>query len=181
MKKEKKDAEEALTPASLASLAARIAPDLCRSDPNRAIEAAARLIECAREQLEREQERAIVANERAQIYADAERRDKYGFNLLGGNLSLADAFLLQKEERCWKGKRQGPYKTFREFVKALREEGLTAIPLPKGTEETFKDFVFGTEGTNEAVEETTPQAVNALFERKAEQRRAKDRERKAKK
>jgi hypothetical protein len=53
--------------------------------------------------------------------------------------------------------------------------------LPKGTEETFKDFVFGTEGTNEAVEETTPQAVNALFERKAEQRRAKDRERKAKK
>jgi hypothetical protein len=103
MKKEKKDAEEALTPASLASLAARIAPDLCRSDPNRAIEAAARLIECAREQLEREQERAIVANERAQIYADAERRDKYGFNLLGGIYHLQMLSSCRKKSVAGKG------------------------------------------------------------------------------
>jgi hypothetical protein len=55
--------------------------------------------------------------------------------------------------------------------------------LPNATDETIKNFIFGTEGTrtNEAVEETTAQAVMALFERKAEQRRAKDRERKAKK
>ena len=65
------DAEEALTPASLATLAARIAPALCRSEPKRAIEDAARLIECAREQLEREHERASLANERAQLEADA--------------------------------------------------------------------------------------------------------------
>jgi hypothetical protein len=50
-----KDEEEAVR--FLASLAARIAPDLCRREPKRAIEDAARLVECAREQLEREQER----------------------------------------------------------------------------------------------------------------------------
>ena len=91
-----KGREEAVT--FLATLAAKIAPDLCRSDPKRAIEAAlARLIECAREQLEREQEGASLANERAQLEAEAERADKYGFNLTGGNLSLEDAFHLQKK------------------------------------------------------------------------------------
>jgi hypothetical protein len=89
---------------------------------------------------------------------------------------------LQKKRAFWKGKRQGPYKPLREFVKALSEEGLTFIPLPKGTEETLKKFFERTKGTttSKAVEETTPEAVMALFERKAEQRRAKDRARKAK-
>ena len=67
-----KDEEEAVR--FLASLAARIAPDLCRSDPKPAIEAAARLFECAREWLEREQAGATLADERAQMYAEAERR-----------------------------------------------------------------------------------------------------------
>jgi hypothetical protein len=96
MRKAKRGEEEALTPTSLASLAARIAPALCLNDPKRAIEAAATLIESAREQLEGEQERASWADERAQMYAEAERVDKYGFNLTGENLSLADAFALQE-------------------------------------------------------------------------------------
>ena len=121
MSKAKKGEEEALTPASLASLATRITPALCLSDPKAAIEAAARLFECAREQLEGEQERASWADERAQMYAEAERLDKYGFKLTGENLSLADAFALQ--ERLRKGKRPGPYKTPRNFEKALREKG----------------------------------------------------------
>jgi hypothetical protein len=105
LSKPAKDEEEAVR--FLASLAARIAPALCLSDPKRATEAALRLIECAREQLEREHERASWADERAQMYAEAERVDKYGFNLTGENLSLKDAFALQEQLR--KGKRPGPY------------------------------------------------------------------------
>ena len=176
LSKPAKDEEEAVR--FLASLAARIAPALCLSDPKRATEAALRLIECAREH-----ERASWADERAQMYAEAERVDKYGFNLTGENLSLKDAFALQEQLR--KGKRPGPYKTPRNFEKALREERLTFTGLPKlpnATDETIKNFIFGTEGTrtNEAVEETTAQAVMTLFERKAEQQRKKDKERKAK-
>ena len=46
-----KDAEEGVTPAFLASLAAKIAPGMCLNAPRQAIEAAARLIECAGEWL----------------------------------------------------------------------------------------------------------------------------------
>ena len=45
------NAEEAVTPVLLARLAAKIAPALCLNEPQQAIEAAARLIECARERL----------------------------------------------------------------------------------------------------------------------------------
>ena len=147
-------AEEALTPASLATLAARIAPDLCRSEPKRAIEAAARLIECAREQLEREQEGATLANERAQLVAILEHGEAFGLKIKG-NLSLADAFHLQKKERIWKGKRrEGPYRRERDFVAALRREKLTWI-------------IFG-------AEVTTERAVEELFERLRERRLGQD-------
>ena len=135
-----KDEEEALTPVSLASLAARIAPGLCLNAPRQAIEAAARLIECAREWLAMpgaDDEKASLANERAQLEADAERREKYGFKPMGRNLSLEDAFLLQKEERIRKG--QAPYKTFGWFVKALREEELTRNRFPERTKDEMKE------------------------------------------
>ena len=48
-------------------------------------------------------EKASLADERAQLEADAERRDKYGFKPMGRNLSLEDAFLLQKDPRVRKG------------------------------------------------------------------------------
>jgi hypothetical protein len=178
LSKPAKDEEEAVK--FLATLAARIAPALCLNDPKRAIEDAARLFECAREKLERGQEEAPLARERAQLEADAERRDKYGFKLKGPNLSLADAFALQ--ERLRKGKRPGPYKTPRNFEKALREKGLIFRRLPKGTKEmlTKPDGDPEWTTTSEGVEETTPEAVMALFELKAERRQAKDRARKAK-
>ena len=118
-------------------------------EPKRAIEAAARLFECAREQLEREQEGATLADERAQLEAEAERRDKYGFNLTGGNLSLEDAFALQKDARVRKGTRQAAYKTFRNFVKALREKGLIFRRFPKGTKEMSEKFVEGPPGDDD--------------------------------
>jgi hypothetical protein len=154
LSKPAKDEEEAVK--FLATLAARIAPALCLNDPKRAIEDAARLFECAREKLERGQEGAPLARERAQLEADAERRDKYGFKLKGPNLSLADAFQLQKQERYWKGKRrEGAYKRARDFFAALRRENLTW--------ETF-----------DGVEETTERALEELFERLREKRLAQD-------
>ena len=127
--------------------------------------------------MEREQEKASLADERAQLEADAERRDKYGFKLTGGNLSLEDAFLLQKDPRVRKG--QAPYKTLRKFVKALREEGLTRNRFPERTKEMIGEASRGPRGTttNEGVEETTPKAVKALFKLKAERRQEQDRER----
>ena len=98
----------------------------------------------------------------------------------GPNLSLADAFQLQKQERYWKGKRrEGAYKRARDFFAALRRENLTFTGLPKGTEETVKNSFEGTEGTiEEAVEETTEKAVEALFKRIKERRLKKDTARK---
>ena len=117
------NAEEAVTPVLLARLAAKIAPALCLNEPKQAIEAAAGLIECAREQLERDQERASPASERAQLEAEAKHADAIGVKITGGNLSLADAFHLQKEDRFWKGnRREGPYKSKAGFVAALRKE-----------------------------------------------------------
>ncbi len=84
-------------------------------------------------------------DEKAQLKASAEHADKYGFNPTGGNLPLADAFRLQSEDRFWKARRrEGPYKSKAAFVAALRKEGLTFTGLPKGTEETVKNFVEGT-------------------------------------
>ena len=178
------NAEEAVTPVLLARLAAKIAPALCLNEPQQAIEAAAALIECAREWLEREQERASPASERAQLEAEAKHADAIGVKITGnlsGNLSLADAFYLQKEERFWKGKRrEGPYRRDRDFVAALRKEKRTFTGLPKGTEETPKNYATG-EGKvrlKKAVEETTEKAVEALFESIRERRRKKDTERK---
>ena len=99
------NAEEAVTPVLLARLAAKIAPALCLNEPLQAIEAAGALIECAREQLEREQERASPASERAQLEAETKHADAIGIKITG-NLSLADAFHLQKEDRFSKGKRR---------------------------------------------------------------------------
>jgi len=154
MRKEKKsesepvqNAEEAVTPAFLASLAAKIAPGLCLNAPRQAIEAAAQLIECAREWLAMpgaDDEKASLADEKAQLKALAKHADKYGLKSAGGNLSLADAFALQKKDRFWKGKRrEGPYKTEASFAAALRGEKLTFIGFPKGTEETIKNLVEG--------------------------------------
>ena len=111
------------------------------------------------------------------MYAEAERLDKYGFKLTGENLSLADAFALQ--ERLRKGKRPGPYKTPRNFEKALREKGLIFRRLPKGTKEMLTKLDADPEWTttNAGVEETTRKAVVALFKLKAEGRRDQDKER----
>ena len=69
-----------------------------------------------------------LADEKAQLKAEAEHADEYGFKPTGGNLSLADAFRLQREDRFWKGKRrEGPYKSEAAFVAALRREKLTFI------------------------------------------------------
>src|SRR4029077_19832975 len=118
-------------------------------------------------------------DERAQMYTEAEHVDKYGFNLTGENLSVADAFALQ--ERLRKGKRPGPYKTPRNFEKALREEGLIFRRLPEGTKEMLtkldEDPKWTTTTTSEGVEETTRKAVVALFKLKAEGRRYQDKER----
>jgi hypothetical protein len=190
MKKEKKseskpvqNAEEAVTPVLLARLAAKIAPALCLNEPRQAIEAAARLIQCAREWLpmpDAEDEEPSLADEKAQLKALAKHADKYGFKLAGGNLPLADAFALQKKDRFWKGKRrEGPYKTEASFAAALRGEKLTFIGFPKGTEETIKNLVEGAGWTGEeALEETTEQAVEALFETIRERRLEKDNARK---
>ena len=179
------EAREEITPEFLASLAAKFVPRLCFNAPKNAIEAAAKLIDCAREYLKPKEELAfedMTAEERFDVLRKrAEHDDAYGS--FRERISLDHAFELQKQDRFWKGKRQGAYKIRREFVKALREEGLAFSGLPKGTEETLKNFFDGTEGTttNEAVEETTAQAVAALFERIAKRRRAKDKARKAKK
>ncbi len=99
------DTEELVTPVLLARLAAKIAPDRCLNDPRQAIEAAARLIQCAREWLAMPE----AEDEKAQLKASAEHADKYGFNPTGGNLPLADAFRLQSEDRFWKARRrEGP-------------------------------------------------------------------------
>ena len=180
------EAREEITPEFLASLAAKFVPRLCFNAPKNAIEAAAKLIDCAREYLKPKEELAfedMTAEEQFDVLQKrAEYDDAYGS--FRERISFDHAFELQKQDRFWKGKRQGAYKTLREFVKALREEGLTFTGFPKGTEETLKKKLFErTEGTttNEAVEETTAQAVMALFERIAKRRRAKDRARKAKK
>jgi hypothetical protein len=180
------NAEEAVTPVLLARLAAKIAPALCLNEPQQAIEAAAALIECAREQLEREQERASPASERAQLEAEAKHADAIGIKITGnlsGNLSLADAFHLQKEDRFSKGnRREGPYKRERDFVAALRKEKLTSTGLRKGTEQTAKNYAEGKGEVTfekEAVEETTEQAVEALFKILGERRRAADNTRKS--
>lgn len=176
--------EEAVTPVLLARLAAKIPPALCLNEPRQAIEAAARLIQCAREWLpmpDAEDEEPSLADEKAQLKALAKHADKYGFKPAGGKLSLADAFRLQSEERFWKGKRrEGAYKSKAAFVAALRKEGLTLTGLPKGTEETAKNWVETGEVTfeKEAVEETTEKAVEALFESIRERRLEKDTERK---
>ena len=97
---------------------------------------AARLIECAREQLEREQERASPASERAQLEAEAKHADAIGVKITG-NLSLADAF--RSQDRFLQG-REVAFKSERGFNDALRKEKLTVIGLPKGTEETAKRY-----------------------------------------
>ena len=87
--------------------------------------------------------KASLADEKAQLKAVAKHADKSGFKPTGGNLSLADAFALQKKDRFWKGKRrEGPYKTEAPFAAALRRENLTFIGFPKGTEETIKNLVM---------------------------------------
>lgn len=172
------NAEEAVTPVLLARLAAKIAPALCLNEPQRAIEAAARLIECAREQLEREQETASPASERAQLEAEAKHADAIGVKITGnlsGNLSLADAF--RSQDRFLQG-REVAFKSERGFNDALRKEKLTVIGLPKGTEETPKNYAEGKVRLKKGVEETTEQAVEEFFKRRRERRRKKDSERK---
>jgi hypothetical protein len=164
----------------LARLAAKIAPALCLNEPQQAIEAAARLIECAREQLEREQERASPASERAQLEAEAKHADAIGVKITGnlsGNLSLADAF--RSQDRFLQG-REVAFRSERRFCDALRKERLTLTGIRKGTEETAKNYA---EGKGElrlkkAVEETTEQAVEEFFKRRRERRLKKDSERK---
>jgi hypothetical protein len=157
------NAEEAVTPVLLARLAAKIAPALCLNEPRQAIEAAARLIQCAREWLpmpDAEDEEPSLADEKAQLKALAEHADKYGLKPTGGNLSLTDAFRLQREDRFWKRKRrEGPYKRERDFVAALRTENLTWL-------------------RKNGQEETTEKAVEALFESIREGRLVKDKTRK---
>jgi hypothetical protein len=85
------NAEEAVTPVLLARLAAKIAPALCLNEPRQAIEAAARLIQCAREWLpmpDAEDEEPSLADEKAQLKALAKHADKYGFKLAGGTSRL---------------------------------------------------------------------------------------------
>ena len=163
--KQSKEEEEAVTPEFLAVLAAKFVPDLCFNSPNEAIKAAARLIECAREWVammpHAEDEKAQLADEKAQLEALAKDADKYEIKLTGENLSLGDAFRLQSEERFWKGKRrEGPYKTEKSFVTALRREKLTW------------------RRSDETPEETTRTAVEALFEKIKERRRVEDKARK---
>ena len=89
---------------------------------------------------------------------------------------------MQKEDRFWKGnRREGPYKRERDFVAALRKEKLTSTGLPKGTEETAKNYAEGTGEVRlkKAVEETTEKAVEEFFKRRREQRLKKDREKKS--
>ncbi len=168
------NAEEVVTPVLLARLAAKISPTLCLNDPKQAIEAAARLIEFAREWSDKQTRQA---DEKTELEALAKHYDKYGFKPGGGNLSLADAFRLQQEERFWKGKRrEGPYKNKPAFIAALRQERLTFTDLPKGTEEIFVDRTKGM--CQEPVEETTEEAVEGLFERLVQRRTQGDKERK---
>jgi hypothetical protein len=160
--KPEEDAEEAVK--FLAGLAAKIAPGLCLDAPRQAIEAAARLIKCAREHLAipgGDDEKARLADEKAQLQVSAKHADKYGFKLTGGNLSFADGFVLQKDPRVSEGKRrEGPYKTEASFVAALRREKLTW------------------RARDGAPEETTPKAVGALFEILRERQLEKDAARK---
>jgi hypothetical protein len=107
-----------------------------------------------------EDEKAQLVDEKAQLEASAKHANEYGFKPTGGDLSLADAFRLQFEDRFWKGKRrEGPYKTEASFVAALSKENLTW--------RRFND-----------VEKTTEKAVEALFELLLKRRRAADSARK---
>jgi hypothetical protein len=144
--------------------------------------AAERLIDCAWECLrrraragERRFEDLSSGEQFAEVEKGAAHMDEYGFKLTEPNLSFEAAFELQKEERIWKGKRHGPYKDFKEFVEALRADGLVFSRTKADRATWFKT------GVSTEVEETTEKAVEALFTKIREDRLEGDRKRKAKK
>lgn len=149
----------------LATLAAQIAPDLCLADPEHAIAAARRLLDCAERSLRASDD---VDDEALRI--QAARADRLGLRpMAAGNLTMAEAFELQKEERFWRGKRrEGAYKSETAFAEALRAAGLRTQPFP------------GEDG-RPAEWMTSESAVQAFFDLHGKKRRGSDAARKASK
>ena len=156
----------ALDPETLAKMAAHLNPKLACDDPAKAIQSARDLLTAADPELAKQ---AAEQAEETELYKESQRRDELFPHV--ERISVAEAF-----ERL-----PGHYKTETRFAAALRKENLIIVEnvvedvdLPQ----FIKAWPDEEEKFVKRPEVTSLRAVEELFKRKREQKKAQDRARK---
>jgi len=161
------------TPEELAAIAAKLDP---RLSPDEAIARAQALWEAADRALRATQ--IADDEEEKRTRAEGERLERIGLDLWDETIPLSEAFKVQQDFA--KRVRISPYESEKRFVTAMRKAGLTIHR--DIDDERLKKWLASKEPgepVRETQELTSVGAVKRLFDQKVEQRRNRDRTRKA--